>query len=388
MKRHSLILQATGCLVYLSLAWFSAYWFLTITDHPLGSDLRIYQESYHTAAAGGDPYHPIEIGRSFVNHPFLLTILGGAGGSVGEAAVLRVVVVSALSWLATIWVLLRVFATRAPAATGPTPLWRSRPGLAVMLLGFGPAWETLLTGQVNALAMLALVLALACDLRGRPWLGGLCLALAVVLKTSPAALLLFYLVRGRWRVLAGAGVGLGAASAVAALQFGGDILVDWLAVLGRIGVMVRTSKFNQSVLALAYRQLAPLGWDGLAPTLLAIHKLGFAAVLVVVLSRSYRRRRGSADDLVWLFATLLTAITVFSPLVWFHHSVFLALTLVLLLDDATARVRGLALACVWLIQADRLFEFGFTRHAWPVLLAHGILLVVMLRGTTPRQPVR
>jgi hypothetical protein len=351
---------------YLACAWFAAHWILAITDHPLASDLAIYRD----ATAGGNPYQPFDIGTSFVNHPFLLSIMGVAGGAPLWLGL------GVLAWIVVVGLVLRLVDRPASPSL-----------LAFALLAFAPAWETTVVGQVNHLAMLCLVLTVALDLRGRDWLAGCCLALAIVLKFSPAVFGLWYLLQGRWRVVAGASAALLVMTAVAMLQFGGGILTAWLEVLPGIGGMIRGSKYNQSILALAYRQLEPLGWSGLVPTLLALHKLGFVAALAVVLNAGWRARPVAAHDRLLLFATLLTVIVVFSPLVWYHHSVFLALPIVLLLGAPDARTRWLALAALVLIQFDRVFEHVFTRHAWPVLLAHGILLVLMLRKL-PRRVAR
>jgi alpha-1,2-mannosyltransferase len=358
----------------LACAWFAANWLLEITDHPLGSDLAIYRDAAIAAADGGDPYHPFAIGTSFVNHPFLLSIITVAGDTTVWLSL------GVLAWLLATDQILRL--ARPPAGGLAT-----RPQIAVALLAFAPAWETTVVGQVNHLAMLCLVMTLALDLRGCDWLAGCCLAVAIVLKTSPVVFLVWYLLLGRWRVVAGAGAALLVMTAVASIQFGGGVLVSWLDVLPRIGGMIRGSKYNQSILALAYRQLEPLGWSGLVPTLLALHKLGFVAILGIVLHASWRQRRATAVDHAWLFATLLTVIVVSSPLVWYHHSVFLTLAIVMLLGAADARTHWLAFAALALIQVDRVFEHVVTRHAWPVLAAHGILLVVLLRKL-PRRVAR
>lgn len=65
---------------------------------------------------------------------------------------------------------------------------------------FWPLKFTFLSGQANAIIFFFLSTAFFCYLRKKNALAGLSLALATILKISPALLLLYFLIRRRWRI--------------------------------------------------------------------------------------------------------------------------------------------------------------------------------------------
>lgn len=81
--------------------------------------------------------------------------------------------------------------------------------LAVFLtLSYQPIEQTLVLGQVSLFILFLLVLAPWLVERDRPYLAGGVLALAIWIKLFPAVLIAYYLLRGRWRVVAGAFAGV------------------------------------------------------------------------------------------------------------------------------------------------------------------------------------
>lgn len=81
--------------------------------------------------------------------------------------------------------------------------------IAVYLtLSYQPIQQTLVLGQVSLFILFLLVLVLWLVEHDRLYLAGGVLALAVWIKLLPAVLIAYYLLRGRWRVVAGALAGV------------------------------------------------------------------------------------------------------------------------------------------------------------------------------------
>jgi len=77
------------------------------------------------------------------------------------------------------------------------------PLIAVSLAVLSAAPNNHIMGQMNAPALALALTGLWQDDEDRPWLGGICLGLACMWKMSPALLVAWCLMRGRWRTVAG-----------------------------------------------------------------------------------------------------------------------------------------------------------------------------------------
>lgn len=113
-------------------------------------------------------------------------------GPVGFTAVLAAA--TALAWAGCV-----VLAVRA--ATGR---WRGHPRwyyVLVVLLGGIHVYDMFLLGQVNLILLWLVLLAMESLRRGRSWLAGFCLALAIVVKVFPLPILVFWAVRREGRAI-------------------------------------------------------------------------------------------------------------------------------------------------------------------------------------------
>lgn len=100
------------------------------------------------------------------------------------------VVANAVSLIAGAWLM--------GATLGRT--WRLPLALATLAV-FGPAYHTLYDGQINGLVFLALAVGFWGLARGRDVPAGAGVAAAAVLKLTPAALIVYFAWRRRWRAL-------------------------------------------------------------------------------------------------------------------------------------------------------------------------------------------
>lgn len=222
----------------------------------------------------------------------------------------------------------------AVALTVSTLPRRSRPVGALLgvggLVGSYACFQTLFLGQGHGFVMLGLALGLRGAAGRREGSAGVGLAVAALLKLSPAALLLHLVVRG-WRRAAVAAVGAGVALCALAAALGrpGDLIV-WVRdiVPGVSGGIV--GSHNQSLPGYLARvaggadllSATPVGaWRLLAPPLL----LGS----VVLLARWRRRRPVDPLELGILVLVGLVA----GPLSWVHYTAWAILPVVLLADE-------------------------------------------------------
>ncbi len=196
---------------------------------------------------------------------------------------------------------------------------------AVMLLLSSPLLATLALGQIYPVLALGLVAAWVADRRGRPSISGGALGLVVALKPSLAPVLLWPLVRRRWRAFGAALASGVAATLVAAVAVGPGATLDWLRLLsdrsaspywdnaslpGAAARLFTESEFAQHV--------AILPW-----TIPVAYALGIGAIAITAV----RTGRGSEAGL-W---ALVAASLLVSPIAWHNYLVLLGPGILVLL---------------------------------------------------------
>jgi alpha-1,2-mannosyltransferase len=312
-------------------------------------DLEVYRIGVATWLAGGDMYGPLPPTISGLGLPFIYPVF---------AAVL-LVPFALLPWTAA-WVLLFALSLASLAATlyvTARRLWPAggpRGALSVaslalpLLLWVEPVLETIEFGQVN-LILMGLV-AVDCLAPRTRWPRGMLVGVAAAIKLTPAAFVLFFLLRRDHRaavvtVLTAAlatGIGFAVdATSSARYWFGGP-------ASGISGSIFYTNQTIQAVLARAEVPgiVARVVWFALAVALLAL-------VAPVV------RRADPALALVTVagFALLV------SPTSWSHHWVWIAPALLVVVAHAgKRRSRRWAVGAVVLAVAFFAAPFRFLPH--------------------------
>jgi alpha-1,2-mannosyltransferase len=206
---------------------------------------------------------------------------------------------------------------------------RLRPAWAVvggvMLLLSSPLLATLALGQIYAFLALGLVAAWISDRRGRHTVSGVALGLVVALKPSLVPVLLWPLVRRRWRTVGTAAAAGVVATLIGAVVLGFGTTLDWLELLS--GSSASAYWDNASLPASAARlftdnpyarHVAVLPW-----TVPVAYALGVAAVAVTAW-----RVRGGAEVGLW---ALVAASLLVSPIAWHNYLVLLGPGILLLL---------------------------------------------------------
>jgi len=243
-----------------------------------------------------------------------------------------------------------------------------------LLVFFGPFVETVYIGQINAFVVLFLYLSLLLAEDGKSALGGLMLALAIVLKTSPVLFIGYFLATRRYRVVVSSLASLAALSVVSALQFSPEVLRAFLATVARMGSELSLSTFNEGVAVTLHQALYHLGLGHPEEALLLVQQVAFSGLALLLLASGLAIPARGARQRLYLSSMLLIIMVIESPLVWYHHWVFVMLPLALVLvRDWGAQGRS-ALWLLVLTNLERLFEVAVIWLALPVLLAALILL--------------
>jgi alpha-1,2-mannosyltransferase len=210
-------------------------------------------------------------------------------------------------------VVLRVF-LRSLAGPAAGSLWAVA-WLLPAALGLEPVRSTLAYGQVNI--MLMALVALDC-LTGAPrWPRGALTGLAAAVKLTPAAFVLFFLLRRDYKAAATAAVSFVAATAAGFALAWPDSVRYWTEVVfqtGRIGGPAHAA--NQCLQAvLARAGLDPHTLPGIAAW------LALSVLVLVAACRGMRHALAASQD-TWALSLNAFAALLISPMSWSHHWVW------------------------------------------------------------------
>jgi alpha-1,2-mannosyltransferase len=203
----------------------------------------------------------------------------------------------------------------APEPTQWPTRWRAVGCVLPAALLLEPVRNTLLYGQVNV-ALMALVAA-DCLARSPRWPRGALIGIAVAVKLTPAAFVLFFLLRRDWRAAVTAALSFLACTGAGFLFAWHDSVEYWTSVLfqsSRPGSPVYAA--NQSITGV----IARAGTDPSSPAGTALWLALSAGV--VVLACLGMRRALAASQQAWALSLNALAGLLISPISWSHHWVW------------------------------------------------------------------
>lgn len=212
--------------------------------------------------------------------------------------------------------------------------WLLFPIFAIILSSNALIHQTI-QGQLNLILLALIVASWAWERGGRSSLAGVCIGIAAAIKIFPAFLMLYFVVRRRWRAVAAAAAAFAAVNFTAALVFGPEAFTDYVTK-----VMPELSKFrdtwpNASLLGFwskLFDASGPFSYmDPLisAPWLVEPLYL-ISAAIVVALTALGVRAASSRQERDTAFALCVVAMLIVSPLTWDHYFVLLFLPLLVL----------------------------------------------------------
>lgn len=308
---------ARAALVTANLAAVT-FFLLSYSGHGVGLgpyhiDLDVYRIGGRAWLRGVDLYGRLPVTQGGAHLPFtyppVAAVLLSPFSLVPMAAAATALTLGTVALLA---VVIRVFLRRlAGAATSAWTLgW-----LLPLALFLEPVRDTLGFGQINVVLM-ALV-SLDCLDRTPRWSRGALIGLAAALKLTPAAFVLFFLVRRDWRAAGTTAVSFAAVTGLGFVIAWHDSVQYWTGTvlqLSRAGHPMYAS--NQSILAV----LARFGLDPHTPAGLASW-LTLSAGIVAVAWRGMRRAIAASEDCLALSLNAFAALLI-SPISWSHHWVW------------------------------------------------------------------
>jgi alpha-1,2-mannosyltransferase len=318
---------ARAALVAVNLAAVAAF-LLSYSRHGVGFgpyriDLGVYRFGGRTWLRGGDLYGQVLVTGGlrlpFTYPPIAAVVLAPLALLPMTAAGAVLTVGSVVLAAVVLGVFLRRLAGRAAGS-----LWAAGWLLPPALL-LEPVRSTLAYGQIN-IVLMALV-TLDCLTAEPRWPRGALTGLAAALKLTPAAFVLFFLLRRDYRAAATAAVSFAAVTAAGFVLAGPDSVRYWTAIVfqtGRIGGSAAAT--NQSIQAvLARAGLDPHTLPGAAAWLM------LSAVVVVAAYRGMRYALAASQDCLALSLNAFAALLI-SPVSWSHHWVWCVPGLLTLAD--------------------------------------------------------
>jgi alpha-1,2-mannosyltransferase len=336
---------------------------------PYRIDLDVYRLGGRAWLRGGDLYGQLPVTAAGLRLPFtyppIAAVVLSPLALMPMTAAVTVLTVVSFSLAA---VVLRVFLRRL---TGPAArsLWAVGWLLPPALL-LEPVRSTLAYGQINIVVM-ALV-AVDCLAVAPRWPRGALTGLAAALKLTPAAFVLFFLLRRDYKAAATAGVSFAAATAAGFAVAGHDSVRYWTGAVfqtDRIGNPA--SAANQCLQAV----LARAGLDPHTPAGLAAW-LVLSALVLVAAYFGMRHALAASQD-CWALSLNAFAALLISPISWSHHWVWCVPALLTLAELGRRHRHRLALA----VAACGFVLFATAPQWWLGRLAsdfrHGYIFAVL-----------
>ncbi len=277
-------------------------------------DLQVYRLGVDALRNGGDlygqlPQTTIGIGLPFIYPPFAALVLAPFALLPWDIAAFAFFVTSVAALALTLYVVARrVWPGQGQRRTALYATACAAP-LAMLL---EPTHATLDFGQVNLLLM-ALVAVDCLALKPR-WPRGMLLGIAAAVKLTPAAFVLYFLIRKDYKAALTAAVTGAAATALSFLVLPGPSMTYWFGGMNVDGLSGSAFHTNQSIQAVLARMKVPepaftLIW-------LAVGALVLALVVVAM------RRAAGLPALALAINAVFTLLV--SPISWSHHWVWIA----------------------------------------------------------------
>jgi Glycosyltransferase family 87 len=210
---------------------------------------------------------------------------------------------------------------------------------AALCLPFAPARQTLLLGQINFLVLLPLALVPWLTRRGHDRWAGAAVAIAAMLKLTPALLLVYLALRRRWQALAAAIAALAALALVSVAVVGPGEFFAALPEALSVGSGDARLGHNEALLAPLLNAVASAAPGLAGPGRVAeyVVLVALAVAAGVVLWRAQRDAAvtpGTRAGEDAAYAVALCAMLLLSPATWVHHYVWVLPALALVLGLA------------------------------------------------------
>lgn len=255
-----------------------------------------------------------------------------------------------------------------------------------------PLHRTLGYVQVNLLVMV-LVMFSVLYFSKKTFLSALALALAIHLKTSPAALVLAFLLERNWRWVTWFAISFLLIAFIPLALEGTSPYFDFVTNIGLLAQSTNTN-FHDTSFDSFFRFLDPFFGIGISTTrvITQVAKVILGITTIYVMVRNVRhntfvKRESDASALLNAIPSLFIVMTLTSPVVWDHHGIFVALPFLLMLKciDSPALWMwfGFAYLQEFVMPSFDFFPWSFGRLVAPLVVLW-LMWVVTKRGQDAR----
>ena len=288
-------------------------------------DLQVYRLGVQAAIHGVDMYGTLPkttmgIGLPFIYPPFAAIALGPFALIPWGVTQWAFFVVSVLALSITLYLTARrVWGEHGTELV----LWATACAIPLGVL-LEPVHATLDFGQVNLILM---VLVAADCLTGKPrWPRGIGVGLAAAIKLTPAAFVLYFLVRRDYKAAATAAITGAVATVLGFAVMPHESTKYWFGGMGNVsGLSGSSFRTNQSIQGVLSRLNVP---EPAFTALWAVLSLALLALAVAAM-----RRAADNPPLAMSFNAVFTLLV--SPISWSHHWVWIAPALLAAVGAAT-----------------------------------------------------
>ena len=240
-----------------------------------------------------------------------------------------------------------------------------------------PLHRTLGYVQVNLLVMVLVMYSMLTFARNS-FLSALALALAVHLKTSPAALVLAFLLERNWRWLGWFTLSFLLIALIPAALVGVTPYFDYMTNIG-ILTHITDTNFHDTSFDSFFRFFNPFLGLGIPATHIIIYiakaLLGISTIYVMVQNvrqHTFADEKLASSVLLNAIPSLFVVMTLTSPIVWDHHGIFLALSFLLLIKCIESpglwMWLGFAYFLEFILPTFDFFPWSFGRLAAPIIV--------------------
>jgi hypothetical protein len=247
----------------------------------------------------------------------------------------------------------------------------------LFMLANAPLLRTLVYVQVNLHTLNFILLSLLVYPK-RPWLSALMLALAAHFKASPAVLALAFLLETNWRWLGWFGIWLIAIAGITVMTDGfspfADVLRHWQGLALSNNTIYHDTSFDSFLRSSAQFLNVDLIWTR-ALSYAAKALLAAAAVLIAVRSADraqFVKSNEAGARVLNAVPPLFILLTLAAPVVWEHHSVFVALSFLLMLKRLETAHEwlwfGFAYLLEFLLPTFDFYPWSFGRMIAPLIV--------------------
>ncbi len=211
--------------------------------------------------------------------------------------------------------------------------------IAVLALALSQPFQYAMSlNQTHMLIVFITLLALVLAEKDRPIAAGLLLACAASIKITPALLVLYWVMTGRWRAAVSTAVWVVLLWCGTVFAVGHTLTEAYLVNLHRISRVLLVSQNNQSFAAWVMARFYPSDEVfniNIYPLPTAVRLFSSATMVAFTVwggwvDRHSRERTDSAAPLGAMMA--MVAATAFAPIAWTHYAIILLMPLMILID--------------------------------------------------------